>query len=82
MHISNFRTVAVKDVIQIFARVEKQIPSIPVMVGDGPDRVEAETEARLGLNEKVFFSGRSTRSRRCLPAPICFCYRRAANHSG
>jgi glycosyltransferase involved in cell wall biosynthesis len=29
------------------------------MVGDGPDRVEAETEARdLGLNDKVFFLGK------------------------
>jgi N-acetyl-alpha-D-glucosaminyl L-malate synthase BshA len=60
MHISNFRAVKrVKDVIQIFARVQKQIPSILVMVGDGPDRGEAESEAReLGLNDKVFFLGK------------------------
>ena len=60
MHISNFRPVKrIKDVIQIFARVLKQIPSILVMVGDGPDRSEAEAEVReLGLNEKVFFLGK------------------------
>jgi len=60
MHISNFRTVKrVKDVVQIFARVVKRIPSVLVMVGDGPDRVEAEAEAReLGLTEKVFFLGK------------------------
>ena len=60
MHISNFRAVKrVKDVVQIFARVQKRVPSILVMVGDGPDRGAAEVEAReLGLNEKVFFLGK------------------------
>jgi N-acetyl-alpha-D-glucosaminyl L-malate synthase BshA len=60
MHISNFRAVKrVKDVVRVFARVARQIPSVLIMVGDGPDRVEAETEARdLGLNDKVFFLGK------------------------
>ena len=60
MHISNFRPVKrVKDVIRVFARVVKRIPSVLVMVGDGPDRGEAEAEAReLGLHDKVFFLGK------------------------
>jgi N-acetyl-alpha-D-glucosaminyl L-malate synthase BshA len=60
MHISNFRPVKrVKDVVRTFARVAREIPSVLIMVGDGPDRGLAETEARdLGLNDKVFFLGK------------------------
>ena len=60
MHVSNFRPVKrVKDVVQIYARIAREIPSILVMVGDGPDRVMAEQEARdLGVTENVFFLGK------------------------
>jgi L-malate glycosyltransferase len=60
MHVSNFRAVKrVKDVVRVFGRVAEQVPSVLVMVGDGPDRVHAEAEAReLGLHEKVFFLGK------------------------
>jgi len=59
-HISNFREVKrVKDVIRIFARVRKAMPATLVMVGDGPDRDEAEREAAsLGVAEDVKFLGR------------------------
>ena len=40
IHISNFRAVKrVRDVVRIFAKVREVIPSVLVMVGDGPDRV-------------------------------------------
>ena len=60
IHISNFRAVKrVTDVVKIFARVEREVPSVLVMVGDGPDRVHAEAEAReLGIQDKVFFLGK------------------------
>lgn len=60
MHISNFRAVKrVTDVVRIFARVQAQVPSVLVMVGDGPDRNDAEEEARaLGVEEHVHFLGR------------------------
>jgi N-acetyl-alpha-D-glucosaminyl L-malate synthase BshA len=60
MHISNFRSVKrVLDVVRVFARVRKEIPSVLVMVGDGPDRISAEEEARaLGLEHDVHFLGR------------------------
>ena len=60
MHISNFRPVKrVKDIVGIYARVTREIPSILVMVGDGPDRVVAEQEARdLGVSDSVFFLGK------------------------
>ena len=60
MHISNFRPVKrVRDVIRVFARVRKVVPSVLVMVGDGPDRVEAQDEARLlGVEDDVSFLGK------------------------
>ncbi len=60
MHISNFRPVKrVRDVVRIFARVAEQIPSELVMIGDGPERGEAEHEAeQLGVSELVHFPGK------------------------
>jgi len=60
MHVSNFRPVKrVRDVIRVFAQVQEQIPSVLVMVGDGPDRVDAEEEARaLGVASSVSFLGK------------------------
>ncbi|MGH7656234.1 MAG: N-acetyl-alpha-D-glucosaminyl L-malate synthase BshA [Gemmatimonadaceae bacterium] len=60
MHTSNFRPVKrVLDVVRIFAQVRREIPSVLVMVGDGPDRGIAEEEARrLGVDRDVHFLGR------------------------
>jgi N-acetyl-alpha-D-glucosaminyl L-malate synthase BshA len=60
MHVSNFRAVKrVRDVVRIFARVREELPSVLVMVGDGPDRGDAEEEARaLGVEADVQFLGR------------------------
>ncbi|MES2123759.1 MAG: N-acetyl-alpha-D-glucosaminyl L-malate synthase BshA [Gemmatimonadota bacterium] len=59
-HISNFREVKrVKDVVRIFARVRRAVPATLVMVGDGPERLDAEREAReLGVHDDVRFLGR------------------------
>ena len=60
MHISNFRRVKrVRDVVRVFAGVNSELPGHLVMVGDGPDRPEAEDEARrLGVEERVQFLGK------------------------
>ncbi len=60
MHISNFRKVKrVRDVVRIYARVSQTVDSVLVMVGDGPDRVDAADEARVqGVQDKVFFLGK------------------------
>lgn len=60
MHVSNFRAVKrVRDVIRIFAEVCREIPSVLVMVGDGPDRAQAEEEARvLGVHGDTYFLGK------------------------
>jgi N-acetyl-alpha-D-glucosaminyl L-malate synthase BshA len=59
-HISNFREVKrVKDVVRVFARVRRAMPATLLMVGDGPDRPDAEKEAEeLGVTADVRFLGR------------------------
>jgi N-acetyl-alpha-D-glucosaminyl L-malate synthase BshA len=59
-HISNFRPVKrVVDVIRTFALVAERLPAKLLMVGDGPDRSEAERVAReCGIEGKVFFLGK------------------------
>lgn len=60
MHISNFRPVKrVRDIVRTFARIAREVPAVLVMVGDGPERVEAEAEAReLGVADAVLFLGK------------------------
>ena len=60
LHVSNFRAVKrVRDVVRIFARLARQVPSRLVFVGDGPDRPEAADEARsLGITDRVVFLGK------------------------
>ncbi len=60
VHVSNFRTVKrVPDVIKIFHEVRKKIPSILILVGDGPDRSACELLVReLGLQQHVRFLGK------------------------
>jgi L-malate glycosyltransferase len=59
-HVSNFREVKrVKDVIRVFARIQRAMPATLIMIGDGPERVDAENEARdLGVSAYVQFLGR------------------------
>jgi len=58
-HVSNFRPVKrVMDVMQVFARVAREIPSRLIMIGDGPDRSKAEAFAReQDLRDRVYFLG-------------------------
>jgi N-acetyl-alpha-D-glucosaminyl L-malate synthase BshA len=59
-HISNFRPVKrVADVIQTFALLAARMPANLLMVGDGPDRSQAERLSReLGIGDRVFFLGK------------------------
>jgi len=58
-HVSNFRPVKrIMDVLAVFERVTRTIPSRLVMIGDGPDRSVAEAFCRdHHLREQVFFLG-------------------------
>jgi len=60
VHLSNFRPVKrVTDVIEIFDRVHKKIPSKLLMIGDGPDRSRAEWLAmQNGIHHDVIFLGK------------------------
>ncbi|HHE32758.1 MAG TPA: N-acetyl-alpha-D-glucosaminyl L-malate synthase BshA [Chlorobaculum parvum] len=60
IHISNFRPVKrIMDVLAVFERVQRSIESTLLLVGDGPDRSEAETWVRQrGLGGKMRFLGK------------------------
>ena len=60
-HISNFRKVKrIPDVIEIFHKIQKQIPSKLMMVGDGPEKEIAENLCqKLGISDRVIFFGNS-----------------------
>lgn len=60
-HISNFRKVKrIPDVIKVFYKIQEKIPAKLMMVGDGPERQNAETLCRkLGIDDKVIFFGNS-----------------------
>ncbi|KRE54410.1 N-acetyl-alpha-D-glucosaminyl L-malate synthase BshA [Paenibacillus sp. Soil522] len=60
MHISNFRPVKrVGDVVEIFSRVSKKVPSKLLLVGEGPELSKIQCRIRqLGLEERVHFLGK------------------------
>jgi N-acetyl-alpha-D-glucosaminyl L-malate synthase BshA len=67
-HISNFRKVKrIPDVIQIFNRIQAQIPAKLIMVGEGPEKEGAERLCEeLGIAHKVIFLGNSNEIDRIL----------------
>jgi len=60
VHLSNFRPVKrLTDVIEIFDRVHKKMPSRLLLIGDGPDRSVAEWLAvQKGIHDDVLFLGK------------------------
>ncbi|HXY48401.1 MAG TPA: N-acetyl-alpha-D-glucosaminyl L-malate synthase BshA [Terriglobales bacterium] len=63
VHLSNFRPVKrVTDVVEIFDRIRKKIPSKLLLIGDGPDRSQAEWLAvQKGIHDHVLFLGKQDR---------------------
>lgn len=59
-HVSNFRKVKrVEDVLAIFEKVHQQMPSKLLMIGDGPERQNAEDICRkMGITDDVRFLGK------------------------
>lgn len=60
-HVSNLRPVKrAADVITVFYKIQKEIPSKLLLVGEGPDRESIEQLANeLGILDKVLFLGNS-----------------------
>jgi N-acetyl-alpha-D-glucosaminyl L-malate synthase BshA len=63
VHLSNFRPVKrLTDVVEIFDRVRKEVPSKLLLIGDGPDRSKAEWLAvQKGIHDHVIFLGKQDR---------------------
>lgn len=60
-HVSNFRPVKrVCDVVDIFYKIQDEIPAKLLLIGDGPDREEVENKAKkLGIINKILMVGKS-----------------------
>jgi len=73
-HVSNFREVKrVRDVVRVFARIRRAMPATLVMIGDGPERADAEREARdLKVDADVRFLGRLGNVADLLPSSDLF----------
>ena len=67
-HISNFRKVKrIPDVINVFHKVLKEVPSKLIMVGEGPEKEYAEQLCEeLGIADNVLFLGNSNEIDRIL----------------
>ena len=60
VHLSNFRPVKrAVDAVEVFARVTEEIPARLLLIGDGPDRSQAEWLARRkGIQDRIHFLGK------------------------
>ncbi|GLB51782.1 N-acetyl-alpha-D-glucosaminyl L-malate synthase BshA [Neptunitalea chrysea] len=67
-HISNFRKVKrIPDVINVFYKIQQKIPAKLMMVGEGPEKQQAEYLCEeLGIEDKVMFLGKSNEIDRVL----------------
>ncbi len=68
-HVSNFRPVKrTLDVIDIFDRIQKQLPARLVLVGEGPDTSLARRQVhKRNLTDRVIFLGTQNRVEAVLP---------------
>ena len=74
MHISNFRPVKrIGDVIKVFDLIQKEIPAVLLLIGEGPDLPLAiELTNNLNLKDKVIFLGSQDFVENLLPVADLF----------
>ncbi|MCS6809357.1 MAG: N-acetyl-alpha-D-glucosaminyl L-malate synthase BshA [Bacteroidota bacterium] len=74
MHVSNFRPVKrVSDTVKILHEVLKTVAAKLILIGDGPERSEAERLSReLGIDDHVRFLGKQTALPQILSAADVF----------
>lgn len=67
-HISNFRPVKrIQDVVKVFDLVQKEVNSILLLIGDGPEKEKVRQQANeLGISDKVKFLGKTSEVERVL----------------
>lgn len=67
-HVSNFRKVKhIPDVIQIFYGIQEKMPAKLILVGEGPEKENAEVLCeKLGISKKVIFLGNTNEVDRIL----------------
>lgn len=67
-HISNFRKVKrIHDVVDVFALINQKMPSVLLMLGDGPEKEKAREQAQeLGVADRVKFLGKTSEIERIL----------------
>jgi N-acetyl-alpha-D-glucosaminyl L-malate synthase BshA len=68
VHISNMRKVKrIPDIIEAFHKIQQVIPTILLMIGDGPECELAEQQAKdLGIFHRVKFLGKTSEIKRLL----------------
>jgi len=68
-HVSNFRPVKrVTDVIDIFDRIQTELPAKLILIGEGPDTILARRQiTKRNLTNKVVFLGNQSRPEAVLP---------------
>lgn len=73
-HVSNFRPVKrILDVIDIFDRVQNELPARLLLVGEGPDTILARRQiTKRGLSDRVIFLGNQSRVEAVLPCVDLF----------
>jgi L-malate glycosyltransferase len=73
-HVSNFRPVKrVTDVIDIFDRIQTELPAKLILIGEGPDTILARRQiTKRNLTSKVVFLGNQSRPEALLPCVDLF----------
>jgi len=73
-HVSNFRPVKrVLDVIDVFDRIQVELPARLLLIGEGPDTVLARRQIKKKrLEDKVIFLGNQTRVEAVMPCADLF----------
>ena len=74
VHASNFRAVKrVKDVVEVFVRLQKKVPSKLLLIGDGPERPEIEDFTRsCSACGEIKFLGKQEQMEDILPIADLF----------
>ena len=73
-HVSNFRPVKrTLDVIDIFDKIQAELPARLVLIGEGPDTILARRQIKKrGLSDRVIFLGSQSRVEAVLPCADLF----------